>query len=85
MLTRIALIVFMASGCASSSLAEEYCTRLDSCNILRGSVEECVQDSQKALDSLSPHQRDEVEYEFKQCLDRPSCDGFRACVSALGG
>ena len=80
----IALVVFVISGCSSSSLAQEYCTRLDSCNFLRGSVEECVEGIEKILDSLPSHRRDEVEYEFKQCLDRPSCDGFGACVSALG-
>lgn len=83
MRTRIVLIVFAATGCASSTLSEEYCNRLDSCNILARSVEECVQDVDKALDSLPQNQRDEVEYDFKQCLDRPSCDGFHACVNAL--
>ena len=76
-------ITVMLFGCGTQSLSEEYCNRLDSCNRLARSVEECVEDADNALDSLPRNQRDEVEYEFKQCLDRPSCDGFVACVQAL--
>lgn len=83
MCRRMILILLAATGCGTSSLAEEYCSRLDSCNILARSVDECVQDSENALGALPRNQRDEVEYEFKKCLERPSCDGFRACVSAL--
>lgn len=79
----IAFMILVAMGCASSSLSEEYCNRAESCNQLGTSVEECVQDADRALDTLPQNQRDEVEFEFKRCLERPSCDGFIACVDAL--
>jgi len=79
----IAAIVLAATGCGTSSLAEEYCSRLDSCNNLARSVDECVQDSENVLQSLPKNQRDEVEFELKMCLERPSCDGFGSCVFEL--
>lgn len=83
---RLALVpLLLALGCSSSSLTSEYCNRLDACNRLRGSVEECVADLDTSLDDLSPHDRDELEYEVQDCLDHPSCGGFTACVSALTG
>ena len=78
-----AVALFSFSACSSASLSEEYCERLDSCNNLRGSVSECTQDVDAILDRLSQNQRDEVEYAFEQCLERPSCDGFSACVGDL--
>jgi hypothetical protein len=79
----IIVIIATTTGCPSSSLTEEYCNRADSCNILKNSVEECIQDSDAALDKLPKNQRDEVEYEVKQCLDHPSCASFAACVESL--
>jgi hypothetical protein len=83
-ITIIITFAAAAAGCASSSVTEEYCNRADSCNILARSVEECIQDSDSTLAALPQNQRDEVEFEIKQCLDRPSCDGFHACVNDLG-
>lgn len=75
-----AIIIISIAGCSSASLSEEFCERLDSCNAIRGSVEECIDNTDKVLDDLPAHSRDEVEYAFKQCLERPSCNGFTSCV-----
>lgn len=71
------------AACSSADVTDEFCHRLDSCNQLATSVDECTQDIASALDMLPQDDRDEVEHDLKQCLDRPSCDGFIACVSAL--
>lgn len=76
-------LVFVAGCPSSASKTEEFCERADSCNILDGSVEECVDTLDSALDDLSDHQREEVMYDVQQCLDRPSCSGFRSCVEDL--
>ena len=80
---RLLLTIVLFSACASPSKTEEFCTRADSCNVLEGSVEECIEDLDAALDRLSPSSRDELLYDVQQCLDRPSCDGFRTCISSL--
>lgn len=72
-----------ATACSSADVTDEFCNRLDSCRQLATSVEECTQDIGKALDMLPQNARDEVEHDLKQCLDRPSCDGFITCISAL--
>jgi hypothetical protein len=70
-------------ACDSSSKTEEFCRRADTCNILNGSVEECVEELDTALGDLPSSQRDELMYEVQQCLDRPSCNGFSSCVGEL--
>jgi hypothetical protein len=77
------IAIVSATACSSASLTEEYCGRLDSCNLLRGSVEECIEDLDSLLDNAAPTVRSEVEFAVQQCLERPSCDGFGSCVSDL--
>lgn len=77
------LIVASIAGCSSPGLPEELCNRLDSCNQLSISVDECIQDIDSTLDSASVSVRDEVEYEFNLCLERPSCGGFVSCMVDL--
>lgn len=73
------------SGSAAPALTEKYCKRLDSCNLLMGSVEECIQDDEAILNAMPKNQREEVELEIKQCLEHPSCDGFNACLDTIFG
>jgi hypothetical protein len=84
---RTIIVILLAgalAGCPSSaSKTEEFCERADSCNILKGSVEECVDELDTVLDDLSDAQRDELMYDVQQCLDRPSCGGFSSCVEDL--
>lgn len=80
-LIMIASLLFAA--CGSASKTEEFCERADSCNILGGSVEECVEELDNALDDLTSSQREEVMFEVQKCLDRPSCDGFASCTRNL--
>ncbi len=79
----IATVVFLAAACTSPSETEEFCDRAQTCNTLNGSVQECVDDLSTQLDQLPPSQRDELLYSVKQCLDRPSCDGFKSCINDL--
>lgn len=75
--------VMVAGGCTSSSLTEEYCERADHCNALVNSVDECIDTIDTALDRLSSSQRDELKHEVRECLDHPSCTGFRDCIADL--
>ena len=61
------------------------CERLDTCNKLPGSVEECIQETDTALTTFPQNQRAEVELALMQCLVHPSCDGFIACLAATFG
>lgn len=79
---RLVMIVALVA-CSSASETEEFCQRADSCNLLRGSVEECVEELDEVLDDLPPSQQEEVLYEVQRCLDRPSCGGFEDCVEDL--
>lgn len=80
---RLVMVAVLVGGCASSSLTEEFCNRADSCNALVNSVDECIDTLDHTLDKLPSSQRDEVKYEVKMCLERPSCTGFRECISEL--
>ncbi|MEJ7596585.1 MAG: hypothetical protein WKG01_01640 [Kofleriaceae bacterium] len=71
------------TACSSSSKTEEFCGRADSCNLLDGSVEECVEDLDVLLDDLAPSKRDELLFDVQECLDRPSCGGFSSCIASL--
>lgn len=80
---RFAIILMVVVGCDEASKTEEFCNRADSCNILDNSVEECVEDLDALLDDLPASDREEVLFAVQQCLDRPSCSGFRSCVEDL--
>ena len=80
---RLVIIIALLAGCDSASKTEEFCNRAETCNLLRNSVEECVEDLDAALDDLPESDREELLYEVQECLDRPSCSGFRSCVEAL--
>ena len=75
--------VIALTACSSSSKTEEFCSRADSCNALVTSVDECVEDLDVLLEDLPSHEADELMYEVQECLDRPSCNGFKTCISDL--
>ena len=80
----ICIMIAALAGCPDpASKTEELCERADSCNILNGSVEECVDELDTVLDDLSDARRDELMFDVQQCLDRPSCGGFASCVEDL--
>jgi hypothetical protein len=95
----IALIIFMlCAACTDTAkpsrpgtdsdpkppaVSAATCERLDTCNILLGSVEECIQEADTALSMLPQNQRAEVELAVRQCLSHPSCDGLGACLADL--
>jgi len=79
--------LILAVGCDSRSTSEEYCTRLQTCNLLipGKSVEECVQDIDTLMNQLPATQRDEVEFDVQMCLDHPACGSFAVCIQNLPG
>jgi hypothetical protein len=79
----IVFVLVTLVACDSSSKTEEFCKRADSCNILNGSVDECVEELDVWLADMPPSKRDEVMYDVQLCLDRPSCGGFADCVEDL--
>jgi hypothetical protein len=66
-----------------ATVSEATCERLDACNTLPGSVEECIQETDTGLNSLPQNQAAEVELALKQCLAHPSCDGLVECLAAI--
>ena len=83
MCRRLIVVMIVLAGCDSASKTEEFCNRADSCNVLSGSVEECVEELDVLLDDLPASDREEVLYAVQKCLDRPSCSGFASCVKDL--
>jgi hypothetical protein len=79
----VTVLLLSLAACPSPSKTEEFCKRADTCNALVTSVDECVDDLDSYLDQLTPSQRDELLYSVQQCLDRPSCNGFKSCVESL--
>ena len=66
-----------------SKVVDDVCARFDTCNVLDGSVEDCIQRSDKSLGQLTPNQLADFETQTKQCLDFKSCDAFESCVQKL--
>ena len=81
----VLVIMFLAAagGCSSSSTAEKFCDRADSCDILNTNVNECVRILDDALDGLPDSDREEAENLLEECLDHPSCSGFASCLSSF--
>jgi hypothetical protein len=79
----VGLIAIGVSGCGSGSgddIAARYCNKLQSCNYLSGSVQECQDNSNKYLESLTSAERADYENEANQCLAKQACADFAACM-----
>lgn len=63
-----------------SKLVDDFCERLDTCNLLDQSVEDCIQQSDKALEELTPNELADFETGMQRCLDFQSCNGFESCA-----
>jgi hypothetical protein len=73
------------AGCGGdSSVSEDYCKKLDSCNALSGtSVSQCTEQVNKLLDSMTSSQRSDFEKAAKVCQDMANCSNFLACNNNL--
>ena len=73
------------AGCGGgSSLSEDYCKKLDSCNALSGtSVSQCVEQGNKILEAMTSSQRADYEKAAKVCLGMADCTNFLACGNNL--
>ena len=67
------------------AVSADTCERLDTCNNLKGSAEECIQEIDTTLNMLPKNQRAEVELALQQCVAHPSCDGLLACLENAFG
>jgi hypothetical protein len=61
-------------------VSERTCERLDSCNDLIGSVEECIEKVDRELDGLTKSERADTELALNGCLALQQCDAFIACI-----
>ncbi len=84
MRTLILFIVSITSAACTDSTMQQFCARADDCNYLSTSVEECTQDLESKRGMLTPSEQGEFDLQVQQCLDHPSCAGFRDCVDAWG-
>ena len=82
----LALVVFVltaacAGGGSVSATVEEYCNRADDCNLLPlgTSIEDCTQQVDKLLESLTENERADYELGLKGCLALKSCSAFGDC------
>lgn len=76
----ILFVVAITSACTDSEL-QQFCERAQDCNYLSGSVEECIENLEAQRDRLPPSDRGELDLAVQDCLDHPSCNGFRSCVA----
>ncbi len=75
-------IILTVTSCTSDPIADA-CKRADDCNALNGSIQECTDNYESALNQLPQSQQDEFRHEINDCLDHPSCSAFVSCVNAL--
>jgi hypothetical protein len=80
-ITTFALCALLAAACGST--AEDICERADSCNALNGSVQECVETIENALDQLTSTQAEQAEFEMNKCLENPACGSFISCFNNI--
>ena len=79
-MTRLSLVpLTIAVLAACASVEARLCDRLDECNALTGSVEECASDAQDALGDLSDSDEKDCEAQIDACLENESCDNFLVC------
>jgi hypothetical protein len=76
-------LVFAAGLTACGSTGSSYCDRLEECNLLQGSKDECSENVDNQLDNLSSAARSDCEDAINECLDLSSCGNFSACVGRL--
>jgi hypothetical protein len=84
MRTLFFIILTITSGCPSSDPVADACKRLDECNALNGSVEECTQDTNAAVNQLAPSRQDEFRQDLESCLSHATCEAFTTCIDNLG-
>lgn len=82
MRTLIFLFISFSCGCASDPI-QDACKRADDCNALTGSVEECTENFDSALNQLPQSQQDEYRQAVQECLTHPACTAFVTCINDL--
>jgi hypothetical protein len=78
------MVALLAAGCPANDPAadavSELCHRAEDCNYLDGiSVEECIDDRQACVDSLSPREQDDWVAMMDECFELQSCPLFGDC------
>jgi hypothetical protein len=68
------------SGSGAAGVSEKYCGRLDTCNALAGSLEECIEKLDQVVDGLTKSERADFELLLNGCLALQQCDAFLSCV-----
>ncbi len=78
-------VMAVLSGCGGedATVAEETCSRLDTCNYLLGSVAECVEEIDRDLDDLTSTERADVETDLNRCLGFSNCDRLVECIDDI--
>jgi len=75
-------VIAITSACASDPVADA-CKRADDCNALTGSIQECTENFDSALNQLPQSQQEEYRHAIDDCLTHPSCSAFVSCINAL--
>lgn len=70
-----------AAGCGSS--VGDICSRLDECNQLNQSVNDCTEIGEGNLDRLSSGQQADCESAITACLELQACSNFGPCARNL--
>lgn len=81
---RLVTILAAVSCSGFGSTVHDACSRAESCNILTGSVQECSEALDKALEQRTRAEADQLEFEMANCPDNPSCGSFATWFRGLG-
>ncbi len=81
----LALGITGCGGGDDSDTPSAACERADECNLLAGiSQDECIEEVENDLDSLTESQRDDWATLMEGCLEFETCTLFTDCVASNG-
>ncbi|MEO1228496.1 MAG: hypothetical protein AAFZ18_06300 [Myxococcota bacterium] len=77
-----ASLLFLLTACGGGGVSG-LCDKLDDCNSLNGSVNECVETNEAILNNLPSSQKSDCERAIDACNELESCGNFVTCVGNL--
>ena len=66
-------------------ITTETCERLDECNVLSTSVNDCIEEFDLLLRDLTPTEQRDFERLMDDCLEFEGCATFLSCAGFSGG
>jgi hypothetical protein len=79
----VACAILSACG-GGADLSSETCERLDECNVLSTSVNDCTEELDLLLDGLTPTEQRDLDRLMDRCLEFEGCATFLDCAGFAG-